>query len=889
MIDLTPIDERIQKRLFQKMELLGRANVSPNNPTDRDGLTQQNLSNRTTFIRMTSGLERPVILMGGELEDDGSMVSGYEDIYGPRRLDVYEDGELIGAGDTENKFKRPLPGIKSIDVEFKGGVRALREATISWTCWSFEDIDRLTPHFLAHGKTIMLEWGWVYDKNSLRKLPTLINENGIKRSAYNDYKKEVLKADGDFDFTVGIIKNFEYTTREDGAFDCQTIITSVGASIVNNFTPNQNAENTSTISQLTKEAELEELKKLVNSKDEEIINFDVGVSLKTFISYFDNYIRGLARKGRDSKEITPVLVQEGNEERYITYDPNKFITEGPTPDGIQSNVWVRWGWFEDNILSKFLTLVSENNQRPFLTQFRSVEKTDDGEFESTRVRTHKRLETIDINKFILPGKFKTFELEDKKTLGVTTKDRGDRELHLKLSEIVNKNFSLFDHSSGKYGRMRNFLINTKILRKAFGVNRTEITTESINLRESLLSILDYLNQDIPFWSFEITQDNEHEFRTKIIDNSQTAVDFKKEEKINKNVDGNIGTKSIYQNGEVINNGVFFFPVWQHNSIVKSQNITTKIPDGLALSVMYGSNIDNVKFLDNSPPEVSSIEASALAGLYKNPVDKNLKNLDIALRKENYRKIGSESDSDDITLNGGTDNVFTFLKLVSNNIKKKYEEKVENINKQLKSSREEKEARETDEKIRKLELELNQPFPTPDMLRDSNPEKFNQLIKDGYFKSVYDRKYHETGKMRQSFADFISDSVSVTPDKNLTENSKPLLIPMDMELEIDGIGGILPGNSYHSTYLPSRYQEDTMFQIFDVGHKVDSSTWSVSLSGVMRSSFSKMTSDNKTIEIAKITDKLFELKDRFEQRKKEELAEKQAKQFEILENSTWYGF
>jgi hypothetical protein len=305
--------------------------------------------------------------------------------------------------------------------------------------------------------------------------------------------------------------------------------------------------------------------------------------------------------------------------------------------------------------------------------------------------------------------------------------------------------------------------------------------------------------------------------------------------------------------------------------------------------MYGSNIDNVKFLDNSPPEVSSIEASALAGLYRNPVDKNLKNLDIALRKENYRKIGSESDSDDITLNGGTDNVFTFLKLVSNNIKKKYEEKVENINKQLKSSREEKEAREKDEKIRKLELELNQPFPTPDMLRDSNPEKFNQLIEDGYFKSVYDRKYHETGKMRQSFADFISDSVSVTPDKNLTENSKPLLIPMDMELEIDGIGGILPGNSYHSTYLPSRYQEDTMFQIFDVGHKVDSSTWSVSLSGVMRSSFSKMTSDSKTIEIAKITDKLFELKDRFEQRKKDELVEKQAKQFEILEDSTWYGF
>ena len=32
---------------------------------------------------------------------------------------------------------------------------------------------------------------------------------------------------------------------------------------------------------------------------------------------------------------------------------------------------------------------------------------------------------------------------------------------------------------------------------------------------------------------------------------------------------------------------------------------------------------------------------------------------------------------------------------------------------------------------------------------------------------------------------------------------PLLIPLELELEIDGIGGIYPGNSYHSTYVPSR--------------------------------------------------------------------------------------
>ena len=514
MIDLTPIDERIQKRLFQKMELLGRTNVSPNNPTDRDGLTLQNLSNRTTFIRMTSGLERPVILMGGELEDDGSMVSGYEDIYGPRRLDVYEDGELIGSGNTENKFKRPIPGVKSIDVEFKGGVRALREATISWTCWSFEDINRLSPHFLAHGKTIVLEWGWVYNQTTLRNLPSLIGKDGIKKSAYNNYKEEVLKANGDFDFMIGIVKNFEYTTREDGAFDCQTVITSVGNSIISNSTPNQVSENTSVTSKLTKLKELEDLKEIIKKEDEDIISFDVGVSLKTMISYIDNYIKYLIGNDRAIK----YNVNEKDEKFIINFEPDKYIAHSKTSGGELNNVWIRWGWFEDNVLSKFLTLVSDSPEQPFVTQFRSVEKTDEG-FESTRVRTHNTLETVDINKYILPGKFKTFDLADKKQriigsekFGVTrTIDRGDRELHHKLSKIINDNFKPFDSKDGKYGNMRNFLINTKILREAFSVNGNEVSTESLNLKESLEELFRYLNQDIPFWSLEITQDSEDDF------------------------------------------------------------------------------------------------------------------------------------------------------------------------------------------------------------------------------------------------------------------------------------------------------------------------------------------------------------------------------------------
>ena len=156
MIDLTPIAEPIQKRLFEKTQVLGRVEF-PGETVKNGTFTHSKLAVRSPFIRMASGLEKPVILMGGELDSKTKLIKGgYDEIYG-------------SVSGYENKFKRPMPGLKSIEVAFMGGVRALREATVSWTCWSFDDIDRLMPHFLAHGKTVLLEWGWVYDKDSLLK------------------------------------------------------------------------------------------------------------------------------------------------------------------------------------------------------------------------------------------------------------------------------------------------------------------------------------------------------------------------------------------------------------------------------------------------------------------------------------------------------------------------------------------------------------------------------------------------------------------------------------------------------------------------------------------------------------------------------------------------
>jgi len=105
-------------------------------------------------------------------------------------------------------------------------------------------------------------------------------------------------------------------------------------------------------------------------------------------------------------------------------------------------------------------------------------------------------------------------------------------------------------------------------------------------------------------------------------------------------------------------------------------------------------------------------------------------------------------------------------------------------------------------------------------------------------------------MKQEFIDSISFNTAVTrkTKTTITDTNKPLLLPMELELVIDGIGGIYPGNSYHSFYLPKRYQEECIFQAFNVAHTIDASGWSTTISGKMRTTAERMTGITKETSI-----------------------------------------
>ena len=67
-----------------------------------------------------------------------------------------------------------------------------------------------------------------------------------------------------------------------------------------------------------------------------------------------------------------------------------------------------------------------------------------------------------------------------------------------------------------------------------------------------------------------------------------------------------------------------------------------------------------------------------------------------------------------------------------------------------------------------------------------------------------------------------------------------LHPIDLSLEIDGIGGILPGEIIQSDYMPKKYNQEipnigpfAFFQIFSLTHKVGIDGWSTEIGTKMR--------------------------------------------------------
>jgi hypothetical protein len=198
----------------------------------------QQLNTRNAWVRMTSGvntidskgqvtneLARKYVLQGGTLLNNTSLRTGL----GGGGTSTYD--RLSPGGTSQRLGIRPMPGITGVDVQSKGAYGSLQEATVSFVAWDIKQLEELELLYMRPGYTVLLEFGWDYVKPSIPRYNILdiAADTGVSlQEAFKDIYQKITDSDGNYDALLGYVKNYNWSARDDGGYDCTTTIISLG-------------------------------------------------------------------------------------------------------------------------------------------------------------------------------------------------------------------------------------------------------------------------------------------------------------------------------------------------------------------------------------------------------------------------------------------------------------------------------------------------------------------------------------------------------------------------------------------------------------------------------------------------------------------------------------
>jgi hypothetical protein len=114
----------------------------------------------------------------------------------------------------------PPPGIVSIESNIQKEL--IRKITINWKCYSFAQLEYMTPYFLTPGISLILEFGWnLFNQQCLLDLTNVDMLKKLLADGTPFYQK-TLNSNGMYDATIGTIANFEFGTQDGTTYDCKT-------------------------------------------------------------------------------------------------------------------------------------------------------------------------------------------------------------------------------------------------------------------------------------------------------------------------------------------------------------------------------------------------------------------------------------------------------------------------------------------------------------------------------------------------------------------------------------------------------------------------------------------------------------------------------------------
>jgi hypothetical protein len=237
-----------------KTEIQNQLNVRQEAIFRRTPTAIQYFNARNAWIRMSSSvnvdgsnaLAQKYVLQGGTLANGNQPLSGVGLINQAYSLNTANNqSHRLGI--------RPMPGITGINVKSKSAYGSLREVEVKFNAWDIKQLEELELLYMRPGYTALIEWGWApyLDNNSALQASNIsfydiVNPTKppAKEKIFKDLYDNATKTyNSNYDALFGYVKNYSWSARDDGGYDCTTTLISVGEVIESlkvNYSPFNN-------------------------------------------------------------------------------------------------------------------------------------------------------------------------------------------------------------------------------------------------------------------------------------------------------------------------------------------------------------------------------------------------------------------------------------------------------------------------------------------------------------------------------------------------------------------------------------------------------------------------------------------------------------------------
>ena len=825
----TYIDPKIQEELFNREKSINFNYDSPQNT-----LSPINDSIQHQFVKACWA--RASVVLGNESNNKVVSLNSLLD----------EDNNIINEPlnvKNGNPY-RGKPGITNISSNYKEFF--LKQSTLSFYVPDPDDFDLFKNQFLKFGRYMLIEFGWSLPYNL--SLPALSGNTVLDIS--KDLNKRIKKGNGNYNAMVGVVTNYNYNLTNEGAYEGTIEVSSMGRNVLGSSTKgdskvdnivgyvNEKIQKIEKENVELKEGEVDIYKTLRNT----FVSFNATISslkdvVEKYLEADENLDSFTLQKAKPKYNRDGIqLPSDDVDDVVVAYRYKNGAAVIESANVVEANdkpCYVSWGWFKDHILNSFFSFNSQDSDNvDFKTSIRSVRKSvkefelmgdfavDTEDNEETLVnnycKTNDNLFSLGFKSIILPGNIKEFKNE--KNLKYERLYRS--QLFLKLTELINRDFPRFETANNQgdtVGQIRNMVFEVDYLVDSF----SNITSLDKALNDFWRKVSDDYGG---FWRFAVVEDENVDGRIMITDLNIGEVDDRR-------ALGQLSTDDNFK--------IYPFKVYSNNSIVQNIELSSENSSEMATLAVYGSNIDLDSTSADEGKGYTALSMRALSMIEnvnhnsETPENSENKNyLDAILQNISSPVFGNFVNS---KKSEGTTSTIDPISGQPGKLERSGGIRFDDVDEIL----------QTQTKIHTDLGKLVEYDTAPAAIRQAF-YWFEDMDTDV---QIYDTR---TMEMYEEFKRTMLFLINKAPSEvglNGSSNYSAVLpvVPLQLTITLQGIGGIKIGDLFHIDYLPKTFRKYCHFMVVNVSHEISPVGWTTTLESRMIVDVPSMIEDGQVVQ------------------------------------------